>query len=67
MIHLKGLALVTPSIACPTDDQEVAGLILESPAAFFCGNEIFSLPSADSRRAVVHFWRKNVHKYWLNA
>ena len=25
-----------------------------------------SLPSADSRRAVVSFWQKNVHKYWLN-
>ena len=24
-----------------------------------------SLLSADSRRAVVSFWRKNVHKYWL--
>ena len=24
-----------------------------------------SLPSTDSRRAVVCFWRKNVHKYWL--
>ena len=25
------------------------------------------LPFADSRRADVNFWRKNVHKYWLNA
>ena len=25
------------------------------------GHEIFSLPSADSRRAVVSFWQKNVH------
>ena len=24
-----------------------------------------SLPSVDSRRAVVSFWRKNVHRYWL--
>ena len=24
-------------------------------------HEIFSLPSADSRRAVVSFWRKNAH------
>ena len=36
-------------------------------ATFFCGDwswNIFyghSLPSADSRRAVVSFWRKNVH------
>ena len=26
-----------------------------------------SLSSADSRRAAVSFWRKNVHKYWLIA
>ena len=26
-----------------------------------------SLPSSDSRRAVVSFWRNNVHKYWLTA
>ena len=25
---------------------------------------ILSMPFADSRRAVVSFWRKNVHKYW---
>ena len=33
-------------------------------------HEIFSShspPSADSSRAVVSFWRKNVHKYWLTA
>ena len=33
-------------------------------------HEIFStvlFPSADSRRAVVSFWQKNVHKYWLTA
>ena len=32
--------------ALPTADQEVAGS---------------TLPSADSRRAVVSFWQKNVH------
>ena len=53
--------------ARPIDDQEVAG---STPAKV--GNillwrfdhEIFStviLPSDDSRRAVVSFWRKNVH------
>ena len=26
-----------------------------------------SLPSADSRRAVVSFWQKIVHKYWLTV
>ena len=51
----------------PTGDQEVAG---SNPAEagnilswklimkFFYGH---SLSSADSRRAVVSFWRKNVH------
>ena len=43
------------------------------PATFFrrdwSWNIFFghSLPSADSRRAVVSFWRKNVHKYTLTA
>ena len=26
-----------------------------------------SLSSADSRKAVVCFWRKNVHKYWATT
>ena len=51
----------------PTGDQEVAG---STPAEvgnilswrlimkYFYGH---SLPSADSRRAVVSFWRKNMH------
>ena len=51
----------------PTGDQEVAG---STPAKvdnipswrlimkYFYGH---SLPSADSRRAVVSFWQKNVH------
>ena len=48
----------------PTGDQEVAG---STPATFFPGDwswNIFyghSVPSPDSRRAVVSFWRKNVH------
>ena len=42
-------------------------------ATFFRGDwawNIFysdSLPSAYSRRAVVSFWQKNVHKYWLTT
>ena len=42
-------------------------------ATFFHGDwswNIFyshSLPSSDSRKAVVSFWWKNVHKYWLTA
>ena len=47
--------------ARPTGDQEVAG---STPADGDWSWNIFyghSLPSADSRRAVVSFWRKNVH------
>ena len=44
----------------------VAGSIL-TPGTFFLGDLVMkkiydqSLPSADSRRAVVSYWRKNVH------
>ena len=61
---------MTQSDAFPTGDQEVTGSI---PAGsgnillwrlimkyFACG---YSLPSADSRRADVSFWQKNMHKY----
>ena len=57
--------------AHPTGDQQVAGSIPIGPETFFrgdrSGNICYSdsLPSADSRRAVVSFWQKNVHKYWL--
>ena len=51
--------------ARPTGDQEVAGStpaevgnILSWSWNIYYGH---SLPSADSRRAVVSFWRKNVH------
>ena len=43
------------------------------PATFFCGdwsrNNFYShsLPSADSRRAVVSYWRKNVHEVPLST
>ena len=53
--------------AHPTGDQEVAGSTPARLATFFrwdwSGNIFYghSLPSADSRRAVVSFWRKNVH------
>ena len=53
--------------ACPTGDQEIAGLNLAESATFFRGDFImkyflrsFSL-SADSRKAVVSFRQKNVH------
>ena len=51
----------------PTCDQEIAGSTPAGSATFFRVNwswNIFyghSLPSADSRRTVVSFWRKNVH------
>ena len=51
----------------PTGDQEVAGSTPTEIGNIFHGDwswNIFyghSLPSADSRRAVVSFWRKNVH------
>ena len=50
-----------------TGDQEVAGSTPAGSATFFRGDLIMKyfyshfLPSADSRGAVVSFWRKNVH------
>ena len=50
-----------------TSDQEVASSTPTGLATFFPGDwswNIFfghSLPFADSRRAVVIFWQKNVH------
>ena len=64
---LSGPALVAQLDALLTDDQEVAGSTPAGLATFFCGDMIIyffcghSFPSADSRRAVVSFWRKNVH------
>ena len=59
------------SDARSTGDQEVAGSIrvrkhsfVEIDHEYFL--RIFSA-SADLRRAVVSFWQKNVHKYWLSA
>ena len=51
----------------PTGDQEVAVSNLAVSATSFMeiDHEIFSmvihLPFADSRRAIVSFWRKKVH------
>ena len=59
--------------AGPTGDQEVAGSTLAGSATFFRESwsyDIFyghSLPSADSRRSVVSFWRKECAQYWLTA
>ena len=52
--------------ARPTGGQEVAGSSPAGSATFFRGDLIMkffyghSLPSADSSRAVVSFWRKTV-------
>ena len=60
-------ALVAQLDARPTGDQEAAGSTLAGSATFFHEDwswDIFyghSLPSADSRRAIVSFWQKNVH------
>ena len=51
----------------PTGDQEVAGSTPAEVGNIFSWRLIMKyfaghfLPSADSRRAVVSFWRKNVH------
>ena len=51
-------------------DREVAGSIPAGRGNILSMRLIMenfydhSLPSADSGRAVVSFWRKNVHKYW---
>ena len=61
------MASVAQLDARPTEDQEVAG---STPAEVgnilswrFIINIFYShsLPFADSRRAVVSFWQKNVH------
>ena len=59
-------ASVAPLDARPTGDQEVASSTIAGLATFFPGPIMkyfhgHSLLSADSRRAVVSFWRKDVH------
>ena len=58
-------ASVAQSDACPAGDWEVVGSTPDgsSNRNIFYGH---SSPSADSWRAVVSFWRKNVHK-WSTA
>ena len=61
------LASVVQLHARPTEDQEVAGSIPAGSVTFF--REDWSwyifyglfLPSTDTRRAVISFWRKNEH------
>ena len=60
-------ALVAQLDVLPTGDQAVVGLIPAGLATFlhedWSWNIFYGhfLPLADSRRAVVSFWRKNVH------
>ena len=66
-IFTKLLALLAQLNAHPTGDQEVAESIPAGLTKFFHGdwswNIVYghSLPSADSRRATVNFWPKNMH------
>ena len=61
-----GVASVAQLDACLTGGQEVAGSTPTGSATLFRGDwssSIFyshSLPSTNSRRAVVRFWQKNV-------
>ena len=54
--------------ARPTGDQKFEGSTSARSTTFFRGDSIMnifyghSLPFADWRRAVVRFWRKNVHR-----
>ena len=63
---------IPPSVVlldvCQTGDQEVAGLTPAGWATFVHGDLLImnfiyghSLPSTDSRRALVSFWHKNMH------
>ena len=65
---------VAQSDAYPTSDHGRSQVRSPSgPATFFRGDGSCniiadnSLPSTDSRRTVVSFWRKIVYKYWLTA
>ena len=65
--HLNKPTVMAQVDVCTTGDLEVASLTFVGWATFFCEDwswNIFcshSLPSPDSRRAVVSFWQKNVH------
>ena len=67
-----------PVLAAQSDmylagDQEVVDLVPVGSSNILSWRLIMKFflwsfsPSADSRRAVVIFWQKNMHKYWLTA
>ena len=58
--HSSELDPIAQSVGRLTRKSEVLGSI-PGLATFFVS------PSADSRRVVVSYWRKYVHKYWLTA
>ena len=58
--HSSELDPVAQSIGHLTRKSEVLGSI-PGLATFFVS------PSADSKAAVVSYWRKYVYKYWLTA
>ena len=68
-LSVSGKAGLGGSVGCAVRLETRRSLVQPTPrlATFFRGDwswNIFyghSLPSADSRRAVVSFWRKNVH------
>ena len=74
--HILSLHTLTPTLSISvaqldarwTGDEKVAGSIPAELATIFHGDLIMkyffyghSLPSADLRRAVISFWRKDVH------
>ena len=60
-------ASVAQSDVYPTGEQEVAGPPLGPVRLIMKYFLRHSLPSANSRGAVVSFWQKNVHKYWFTV
>ena len=66
-------ALVAHSDARSTGDQGVAGSIPAGTGNILSRRLIMEYflpsfaPSADSKRAVISFWHKNVHNHWLTA
>ena len=68
----KALASMAQMAACPTGNQEVMGVIPVRFSSILSPRLIIkyflrSFSFAGSRRAVVSFWQKNVHKYWFPA
>ena len=74
VLYLELCASLGGSIGYASDcDQEMAGAVLTGSGNILLWRLIMKYfllsfsPFTDSRRAVVSFWQKNVHKYWLTA